>query len=87
MSALDPQSLLAAGQCYACFGNSPALLDLMELGLLNLIAQSLGTVASNAIVFGNYGGAAPTFTPASGNGVAIDSVTGQLWEYYGGAWH
>ena len=55
--------------------------DLMEC--LLYAAQAGG----GGIPSGNYAGVAPTFTPSSGTGLAIDSSTGRLWMYYNGAWH
>jgi len=37
--------------------------------------------------YGNYGGAAPPWTPVGSNlGVAIDTSTGQVW-WYTGSWN
>lgn len=35
----------------------------------------------------NYAGGKPTFTPASGFGMAVDTSNARLWIYYSGAWH
>lgn len=35
----------------------------------------------------DYSGIAPTWTPTGSLGVAIDTVTEQIWWYYAGAWH
>ena len=56
---------------------------LQVLNGLNLGGGGGGTGA----VFGNYHGGQPTFTPATGNGLAVDTSNGTLWEYYNGAWH
>lgn len=44
-----------------------------------------GTVGS--VVFGNYAGGQPTFTPAAGVGLAVDTSNGTLWQFYNNAWH
>jgi len=43
--------------------------------------------ASAGATFGNYGGAAPNFIPASGTGMAVDTSTQNLWVYDNSGWH
>lgn len=43
MSATDPQSLLAQGKCYACFGADVDVFKMMKLALLAQIATSMAT--------------------------------------------
>ena len=57
MATTDPQALLAATKCYACYAASPYMLDLIELGLLAQIAAISG--GSNPQVM-EYTGADPT---------------------------
>jgi len=65
----------------------------MQLPVLIALAQQIlnGGVATGGIgvgiVFGNYGGSQPTFTPASGTGAAFDTSIGRPWFYYNGAWN
>ena len=54
--------------------------------ILNALNQGAGGGGTGA-TFGNYAGGQPTFTPASGIGLAVDTSNGTLWEYYNGAWH
>lgn len=36
---------------------------------------------------GDYSGVAPAFTPDVSSTLAVDSVTGTVWYWYGSAWH
>ena len=87
--ATDPKSLLASAQCFACYAANPYMLELIEIGLLVQILQGGSVGGGSGIVFGAYGGAQPNFTPASGQGVAIDTSPGftRLWIYVNGAWN
>ena len=55
--------------------------------LASQIVANGGTGTGSGATFDNYAGGAPTFTPASGTGLAVDTSDGTLWEYYNGAWH
>ena len=87
MAATDPASLLAQANCYNCV--SPGMWQLMELALLAQISTNGagGGGSGTGATFGNYGGGVPSFTPSGGVGLAVDTSTGTLWEYYNGAWH
>jgi len=89
MIATDPQTLLTAASCYQCFGADPYALKLMMLALLAQIVNNgiSGGGLGSGIVFGNYGGSQPNFTPASGTGAAFDTSIGRPWFYYNGAWN
>jgi len=50
------------------------------------ITAKVITDIQSQVTEGNYGGAAPNFTPV-GNCIATDNVTGREWKYWGGAWH
>lgn len=85
MASTDPQSLFAWSKCFACHGASVA--ELMELALLDKIRAGLeGGGVGGGVICGAYAGQ-PTFTPASGCGVAIDTTTDIIYWYYSGAWH
>lgn len=84
MADVTPQGLINQANCYNCFGN-PGMWQLMELALLAQIAQNGGSGGS--LTCGNYGGGQPSFTPASGCGLALDTSNGRPWWYYNGAWH
>lgn len=63
MPATDPKSLLAAADCLACYGTSPAQLELMKLGLLSQLVQAIDpsmdtspkTLLAQAQCFACYG--------------------------------
>jgi hypothetical protein len=82
----DYNSLLAQANV-SCYRQNDA--SLLELALLQIIAENGtgGGGGGSGAVFGNYGGGQPNFTPSSGEGMAVDTSTNNLWDYYGGAWH
>jgi hypothetical protein len=84
----DTQSLVSAANVagYSSAG-FPGMAALLELALLQIIANNVGGGSSSAATFGNYAGGQPTFTPSSGTGLAVDTSDGTMWEYYSGAWH
>lgn len=53
--------------------------------LLCQTANSGGT--GSGLTCGNYGGSQPTFTPASGCAIALDTSNGRPWWYYNGSWN
>jgi hypothetical protein len=59
--------------------------------ILNALNATGGSGGSNSGIQGgaaNYGGGAPSFTPAAGVlGIAVDTSNSRLWLYYGNAWH
>ena len=57
------------------------------LQLLCNFSGSGGGGTGTGATFGNYSGGTPTFTPASGAGMAIDTSNDTFWEYHDGAWH
>lgn len=57
------------------------------LQLLCNFSDSGGGSVGTGATFGDYGGSTPTFTPASGSGLAIDTSNHTFWEYDNGAWH
>jgi hypothetical protein len=62
----------------------------MQLAVLIYLADQIvtnGVGGSGEIQAGNYGGAKPTWVPASGAGIAFDTSTGVQWNYYGGDWN
>jgi len=78
MADTNPATLLAQANCFACYASSPALMQLLQVALLNQIA-GFGVVSC--------GSGAPTETPVGGCGVYVDTATGNLHKYYSGAWH
>ncbi len=83
----DFQTLLSLAQTPGYLSSSNAsMAQLLELALLNLIAQNVGT---------GGGGGAPDFYNAAGppnqappayQNIVVDS-NGRQWQYYGGAWN
>lgn len=82
---IDPQSLFERGKCYACVGASAT--DIMELALLNIIAQNINVIV---VAVGNK------FGVGDPNGVVTPDFIGQfytdtagtggfddLWQAYG----
>lgn len=59
--------------------------DLREC--LLVAAQSGGSPSGGSIMFGNYAGVQPNFTPAGGTGIAIDTSNGTQWSYYNNSWN
>ena len=57
-----------------------------ELAEAILVAVQTGGGGSGGVPTGNYGGGAPSFTPSTSGGFAIDTSTGKLWFYFNGAW-
>ena len=51
------------------------------------VPTALPVPVGQYIYQGNYNGAAPTFIPPTGVAIAFDTVTGQMFSYYSGAWH
>jgi len=69
---------------FACL--SPGTRRMIRLQLLCEFLASGGGGGGGGVVCGAYGGQ-PTFTPATGCGVAIDTTDGTIYWYYSGAWH
>lgn len=82
MALTTVNELLEYGKCYACLGLT--LADTLEISLLSQISVAGG---GSGFTFGNYAGVAPNFTPATGEGAAVDTSNGTVWYYYSGAWH
>lgn len=85
MTATEIQAALTEAGCAGCYTNA-SMADLLKVGLLSQISAAAET-GGGAVVCANYGGGNPTFTPASGCGVAVDTSTGQVFWYYNGAWN
>jgi hypothetical protein len=85
MSTCNVQSLLKNAACFNCL--SPGEWDIVELQLLCEILSAGGGSASNGITCANYGGGTPSFVPASGCGMALDTSNNVVWYYYSGLWH
>jgi hypothetical protein len=89
MAATDFQSLLSDPNV-ACYMNQPpGIQRILELALLQLIAENIGAAAGgggSGVVCGNYGGGQPNFTPTT-CGNAVDTSNGRVWWYYNGAWN
>jgi hypothetical protein len=83
--ACDSTSLVANASCYEC--QIPQGMQMAVLIYLMCQIANNGTGGGAGATFGNYGGAAPNFTPPSGTGVAIDTSTQNLWVYDNGGWH
>jgi hypothetical protein len=83
----DTQSLMDHAKCVVCSG-ALSQAEAMEIALLDMV---YGLIASGGIgggvICGNYGGGNPTFVPASGCGVAIDTSNDRIWWYYNGTWN
>ena len=83
----DPQSLATASACIL-ENMSAGDMEAAETYLVCQINSSGGGGGGGTgATFGNYGGVAPNFTPASGVGLAVDISNQTLWEYNTGAWH
>lgn len=65
--------------------DDPALTNALILQLLCNMSE--GGVGVSDVRSGNYGGAAPTWTPASGTGIGFDTSDGTQYNYYSGVWH
>jgi hypothetical protein len=70
-------------------GHTPNKLDCLyhiEQRILGALTDGGG---GSGFTFGNYGGGPnePTFTPATGEGAAVDTSDGTVWYYYSGSWH
>jgi hypothetical protein len=88
MAATDINSLLSTASSSGYSGASHASIpQLLELALLNIIATSGGGGGGGGLTAGNYAGAAPTFTPSGGTGIAVDTSNGRIWWYFNGAWN
>jgi len=61
MAATDPQSLLNTVKCHACYGASTG--DLLEYGLLILIANNIGSGSSGGLQGVAYTVAPPANPP------------------------
>lgn len=83
MTAAEIQALIADQKCLPCFTNS-SLVDMIKVGLLSQISTA---IAGSGVVCADYGGGTPTYVPATGCGVAVDTSTQQIWWYYSAAWH
>jgi hypothetical protein len=88
--ATDYQSLLSSTNVPGYAAASPAsLAQVLELALLQIIAQNVSGGAApgtSSVTYGNYSGGQPSFTPASGNGMAVDTSDGAIWVYVNGVW-
>lgn len=73
---------------YAATSNA-SVADLLELGLLNLIATSLaGSGGIPGIYVGDYGGIQPVISPTpTTNSIAYDTSGSQLWTFDGTTWY
>lgn len=85
MADVSAQTLITQAAEYNTFG--PGFWPLIELALLQQIAGGGSSGSSSAITFAAYGGGAPTFTPASGFGAALDTDTRNLWVYDADGWN
>lgn len=84
----DYQSLLSAANI-ACYTNlSPGEWQVLELALLQIIANNGtgGGGGTGNVVFGNYSGTTPNFTPTVDT-EAVDTSNGSVWYYYNGQWN
>jgi len=80
MAACDPQTLANQATCLdTCIPDGMKIPVLIYLWCQ--IATTLGVV-----VQGHYAGAAPTFTPSAGVGIAFDLDSSNQWKYTNGAW-
>lgn len=69
--------------------SNASVADLLELALLNLIANALGGGGGGGIpqiISGAYGGAQPTPTPTN-SAIFYDTDTGAVWIYDGTNWY
>ena len=80
----SPTSLAAGAACLEC-GIPPGMENAVIIYLLCQIANSGG--AGGGLTCGNYAGNQPTFTPASGCALALDTSNGRPWWYYNGQWN
>jgi hypothetical protein len=79
---------LVAEATSSMYANLPT--PIQQAIITHLLCQlASGAAGSIGTTFGNYGGGPnePTFTPASGTGVAVDTFDGTVWYYYSGSWH
>ena len=74
-------------QADACSNGFAAMSDGDKMAiLLQLLCNISSSGGAGGVVCGAYAGQ-PTFTPASGCGVAIDTTTDIIYWYYSGSWH
>ena len=88
--ATDYQSLISSANVagYASAGLAVDLAGLLELALLQIIANNVGSGGggSGNVTFGNYGGTTPGFTPTTST-LALDTSNQTIWAYDSGTWH
>jgi hypothetical protein len=72
----------------ACLkGLSQPQQDAIQTYLLCEIANTGGGGGSADLQAADYSGVAPGWTPTGTLGIAVDTVTEQIWWYYSGTWH
>lgn len=76
----DPQTLISQASCYDCY---LAQYPLLELALLAQIVANGGGGGGGT----TCGAGAPVAAPSTTCALYIDTNTGTLYSYYGGAWH
>ncbi len=81
----DPQTLLDQAKCYQCMGG-PGEWQLMELALLAQIVANGGGGGGGATGSVLCGAVDPTVAPSSTCAVYINTVSGQIFWFYGGSW-
>jgi hypothetical protein len=85
--ATDAQSLLTQANCFKCVGDSPYVLTLMQLALLQQIATAPASGGGGSGGNVTAGVGPPAFTPTSAAAIYFDTSTGAQWDWYSGAWH
>jgi hypothetical protein len=82
----DPQTLADASACIL-EKLSKGERDAVETSLACSIAASGGGGGSTGVTAADYGGAEPSFTPATDGAVAIDTSDGHIWWWFNGVWN
>ncbi len=83
----SPSSLLAGANCIMCLTEKQLIAALVYIQCTNNGGGGGGGGGGTGVTCGAYGSGQPSFTPSTSCGSAIDTDTGNLWFYYGGAWH
>lgn len=78
--ACDAATLIATA-----YSNGYAKLSDRDLRMATLASACAGGGGGSSAV--SCGDGAPIAAPASGCGLYIDNLTGDLWKFYSGAWH
>jgi hypothetical protein len=85
MADTTPQGLLSSANV-ACYNNYGSW-QLLELALLQIIANNGGGGSGGGVTAADYGGGPPSFTPTTSGALAIDTSNGSVWTWYSNAWH